>query len=175
MNVKTIAAGCLCALMLCACSPDADSMESRMADTRVLLDKYKENINQDGLKETLAGVEKNDAEAEWKLSGLMWKMFTRSADDTAKMIELENFWLRKAAEDGCPYAMLDLAERINGVIELQAEQREELARKGVELIEAKAEKTALDIGYLRNCYENGIGVEKNLDTAHQWALRICPY
>lgn len=173
--MKTIAAGCLWVLMLCACSPDADSMESRMADTRVLLDKYKENINQDGLKDTLAGVEKNDAVAEWKLSGLMWKMFTQSADDTATILELEDFWLRKAAEDGCPYAMLDLAERVNGVIELPAEQREELARKGVELIEAKAEKTALDIGYLRNCYENGIGVEKNLDTAHQWALRICPY
>lgn len=47
--------------MLCACSPDSDSMESRIADTMVLLDMDKEKLHQDGLKEILAGVDKGDA------------------------------------------------------------------------------------------------------------------
>lgn len=168
MNTKTKKlAWCLCALMLCGCSKDAASIEDRISDTREILEEHRGNINQEMLKATLAGAEKGDPESEWKLGGLMLMIFTYAGgdDDT---LELENFWFQKAAEDGCPYAMLDLAMRLNGVKELPEEKRAELARKGVQLIQAKAEKNEQDARYLSSCYANGYGVEKNLDTAYKW-------
>ena len=172
MNTKTKKlAWCLCALMLCGCSKDADSVEDRISDTREILEEHRDNINQEMLKATLAGAEKGDPESEWKLGGLMLMIFTyANGDDDA--LELENFWFQKAAEDGCPYAMLDLAMRLNGVKELPEEKRAELARKGVQLIEAKAEKNEQDARYLSSCYAEGNGVEKNLDTAYKWYVQF---
>ena len=157
--------------MLCGCSKDADSIEDRISDTMEILEDHRGNINQEMLKATLAGAEKGDPESEWKLGGLMLMIFTyANGDDDA--LELENFWFQKAAEDGCPYAMLDLAMRLNGVKELPEEKRAELARKGVQLIEAKAEKNEQDARYLSSCYANGYGVEKNLDTAYKWYVQF---
>lgn len=172
MNTKTKKlACCLCALMLCGCSKDADSIEDRISDTMEILEDHRGNINQEMLKATLAGAEKGDPESEWKLGGLMLMIFTyANGDDDA--LELENFWFQKAAEDGCPYAMLDLAMRLNGVKELPEEKRAELARKGVQLIEAKAEKNEQDARYLSSCYAEGTGVEKNLDTAYKWYVQF---
>ncbi len=172
MNTKTKKlAWCLCALMLCGCSKDAASIEDRISDTREILEDHRGNINQEMLKATLAGAEKGDPESEWKLGGLMHMIFTYvGGDDDA--LELENFWFQKAAEDGCPYAMLDLAMRLNGVKELPEEKRAELARKGVQLIEAKAEKNEQDARYLSSCYAEGTGVEKNLDTAYKWYVQF---
>ncbi|MCQ2371076.1 MAG: hypothetical protein MJ058_03355 [Akkermansia sp.] len=172
MNTKTKKlAWCLCALMLCGCSKDAASIEDRISDTREILEDHRGNINQEMLKATLAGAEKGDPESEWKLGGLMLMIFTYvGGDDDA--LELENFWFQKAAEDGCPYAMLDLAMRLNGVKELPEEKRAELARKGVQLIQAKAEKNEQDARYLSSCYAEGIGVEKDLDTAYKWYVQF---
>ena len=172
MNTKTKKlAWCLCALMLCGCSKDAASIEDRISDTREILEDHRGNINQEMLKATLAGAEKGDPESEWKLGGLMLMIFTyANGDDDA--LELENFWFQKAAEDGCPYAMLDLAMRLNGVKELPEEKRAELARKGAQLIEAKAEKNEQDARYLSSCYANGYGVEQNLDAAYKWYVQF---
>ena len=157
--------------MLCGCSKDADSIEDRISDTMEILEDHRDNINQEMFKATLAGAEKGDPESEWKLGGLMLMIFTyANGDDDA--LELENFWFQKAAEDGCPYAMLDLAMRLNGVKELPEEKRAELARKGVQLIEAKAEKNEQDARYLSSCYAEGTGVEKNLDTAYKWYVQF---
>lgn len=157
--------------MLCGCSKDASSIEDRISDTREILEDHRDNINQEMLKATLAGAEKGDPESEWKLGGLMLMIFTyANGDDDA--LELENFWFQKAAEDGCPYAMLDLAMRLNGVKERPEEKRAELARKGVQLIEAKAEKNEQDARYLSSCYAEGTGVEKNLDTAYKWYVQF---
>ena len=172
MNTKTKKlAWCLCALMLCGCSKEADSIEDRISDTMEILEDHRDNINQEMLKATLAGAEKGDPESEWKLGGLMLMIFTyANGDDDA--LELENFWFQKAAEDGCPYAMLDLAMRLNGVKELPEEKRAELARKGVQLIQAKAEKNEQDTRYLSSCYAEGTGVEKNLETAYKWYVQF---
>ena len=157
--------------MLCGCSKDADSIEDRISDTMEILEDHRGNINQEMLKATLAGAEKGDPESEWKLGGLMLMIFTYAGGDD-DVLELENFWFQKAAEDGCPYAMLDLAMRLNGVKELPEEKRADLARKGVQLIEAKAEKNEQDARYLSSCYANGYGVEKNLDTAYKWYVQF---
>ncbi len=162
---------CLCALMLCSCSKDAPSIDDRISDTREILADQKDNINQEMIQDILAGAKKGDPESEWKLGGLMLMIFTHvnGSDDA---LELENFWFQKAAEDGCPYAMLDLAMQLNGVKELPAEKRAELARKGVQLIEAKAEKNEQDARYLSSCYAEGIGVEKDLETAYKWYVQF---
>ena len=157
--------------MLCGCSKDAASIEDRISDTMEILEDHRGNINQEMLKATLAGAEKGDPESEWKLGGLMLMIFTYVGGDD-DVLELENFWFQKAAEDGCPYAMLDLAMRLNGVKELPEEKRADLARKGVQLIEAKAEKNEQDARYLSSCYANGYGVEKNLDTAYKWHVQF---
>ena len=172
MNTKTqITAWCLCALMLCGCSKEAASIEDRISDTMEILGDHQGNINQEMLKDTLASAKKGDPESEWKLGGLMLMIFTH-ADGADNVQELENFWFQKAAEDGSPYAMLDLAMQLNGTKELPAEKRAELARKGVQLIEAKAEKNEQDARYLSSCYAEGTGVEKNLDTAYKWYVQF---
>ena len=172
MNTKTqITAWCLCALMLCGCSKEATSIEDRISDTMEILGDHQGNINQEMLKDTLASAKKGDPESEWKLGGLMLMIFTH-ADGADNVQELENFWFQKAAEDGSPYAMLDLAMQLNGIKELPAEKRAELARKGVQLIEAKAEKNEQDARYLSSCYAEGTGVEKNLDTAYKWYVQF---
>ena len=172
MNTKTkITAWCLCALMLCSCSKEAAGIEDRISDTMEILGDHQGNINQEMLKATLAGAEKGDPESEWKLGGLMLMIFTYAGGDD-DVLELENFWFQKAAEDGCPYAMLDLAMQLNGVKELPAEKRAELARKGVQLIEEKAEKNEQDARYLSSCYAEGIGVEKDLETAYKWYVQF---
>lgn len=172
MNTKTqITAWCLCALMLCGCSKEAASIEDRISDTMEILGDHQGNINQEMLKDTLASAKKGDPESEWKLGGLMLMIFTH-ADGADNVQELENFWFQKAAEDGSPYAMLDLAMQLNGIKELPAEKRAELARKGVQLIEAKAEKNEQDARYLSSCYAEGTGVEKNLDTAYKWYVQF---
>ncbi len=172
MNTKTqITAWCLCALMLCGCSKEAASIEDRISDTMEILGDHQGNINQEMLKDTLASAKKGDPESEWKLGGLMLMIFTH-ADGADHVQELENFWFQKAAEDGSPYAMLDLAMQLNGIKELPAEKRAELARKGVQLIEAKAEKNEQDARYLSSCYAEGTGVEKNLDTAYKWYVQF---
>ena len=172
MNTKTqITAWCLCALMLCGCSKEAASIEDRISDTMEILGDHQGNINQEMLKDTLVSAKKGDPESEWKLGGLMLMIFTH-ADGADNVQELENFWFQKAAEDGSPYAMLDLAMQLNGIKELPAEKRAELARKGVQLIEAKAEKNEQDARYLSSCYAEGTGVEKNLDTAYKWYVQF---
>ena len=172
MNTKTKQlAWCLCALMLCGCSKDAAGIEDRISDTMEILEDHRDNINQEMLKATLADAEKGDPESEWKLGGLMLMVYSY-ADGDDDALELENFWFQKAAEDGCPYAMLDLSIRLNGVKELPEEKRAELARKGVQLIESKAEKNEQDARYLSSCYAEGTGVEKNLDTAYKWYVQF---
>ena len=172
MNTKTqITAWCLCALMLCGCSKEAASIEDRISDTMEILGDHQGNINQEMLKDTLASAKKGDPESEWKLGGLMLMIFTH-VNGSGDALELENFWFQKAAEDGSPYAMLDLAMQLNGIKELPAEKRAELARKGVQLIEAKAEKNEQDARYLSSCYAEGTGVEKNLDTAYKWYVQF---
>ena len=157
--------------MLCGCSKEAASIEDRISDTMEILGDHQGNINQEMLKDTLASAKKGDPESEWKLGGLMLMIFTH-ADGADNVQELENFWFQKAAEDGSPYAMLDLAMQLNGIKELPAEKRAELARKGVQLIEAKAEKNEQDARYLSSCYAEGTGVEKNLDTAYKWYVQF---
>ncbi len=172
MNTKTkITAWCLCALILCGCSKDAPGIDDRISDTREILADHKDNINQEIIQNILAGAEKGDPESEWKLGGLMLMIFSY-ADSNGDALELENFWFQKAAEDGCPYAMLDLAMQLNGIKELPAEKRAEFARKGVQLIEAKAEKNEQDARYLSSCYAEGTGVEKNLETAYKWYVQF---
>lgn len=143
------------------------ALEQRTAE---IIEYYKSRMLEEGARSNLAKAVEGDPVSEWKTGNLLLMAWTYSepSKESEEARQLGNAWLLKAAEDGCPYAMLDVAIQVNGVDELAPEKEDDLARKGAALLENKTDKDALDARYLSACYTSGIGVKQDIRIAHKW-------
>lgn len=142
--------------------------------TEEIIECYQGQMQEETVRSNLAKALEGDSLAEWKIGNLLLMAWTYSeaSKESEEARILGNAWLLKSAEDGCPYAMLDLATSMNGTDELAREKEDDLVRKGVALLKNKTDKDALDARYLSACYASGIGVKQDIRIAYKWYSRF---
>lgn len=165
MNKAHIASFLLLLSVLNGC--EQKNLEQRTAE---IIEYYQSQMQEETVRGNLAKAAEGDPVSEWKMGNLLLMAWTYSepSKESEEARQLGNAWLLKAAEDGCPYAMLDLAIQENGVDELAQEKEDDLARKGAALLENKTDKDALDARYLSACYTSGIGVKQDIRIGYKW-------
>lgn len=164
---KIIISSCIILLsVLSSCEQNNLSGSGLERRTAKIIESYQGQMQEETVRSNLAKAVEGDSLSEWKMGNFLLMAWTYSDAEEAR--QLGNAWLLRAAEDGCPYAMLDLATHVNGADELDREKEDDLAQKGVALLENKTDKDALDAHYLCECYASGIGVKQDIRTAYKW-------
>lgn len=162
INKINIAALLFFVSLYCCC----DQQHNLERRTEKIVKRYQHLMQVEAVRKNLAEAVQGNPQGEWQMGSLMLLTWTYTGDEEAR--QLGNAWLLQAVEDGDPYAMLDFVTHLNGVDELPEEKKEELARKGAELLKNKKEKDAYDARYLSCCYVSGIGVDSDVRVAYKW-------
>jgi len=140
---------------------------SPIADTESFFHGNKE------LSQKLNSAKQGDAYAAWTVAMGLFMMATYSQEpfdfDFEKAMKLSFYWMRYSAENGCPYAMLDL-----GCVDLEEslsdEEKKAWENEGFNLLMQKEIKNTLDYQYLSAAYRSGRGVEQDLVKAREYFI-----
>lgn len=138
---------------------------SPIADTESFFHGNKE------LSKNLNSAKQGDAYAAWTVAMALCMMGTHShvSFDFEKAMKLAFYWMRYSAENGCPYAMLDLGS-VDLEETLSIEEEKSWENKGVNLLMQKEIKNSLDYQYLSAAYRSGNGVGQDLVKAREYFI-----
>lgn len=123
------------------------------------------------LSKNLNSAKQGDAYAAWTVAVALCMMGTHSqvSFDFEKAMKLSFYWMRYSAENGCPYAMLDLGS-VDLEEPLSIEEVKSWENKGVNLLMQKEIKNSLDYRYLSAAYRSGNGVGQDLVKAREYFI-----
>ncbi len=168
--MKSIIAIIACALLLGSCKPDSPEEKSASLLSEVSTEVLPDRNN---IRVTLEKAQAGDAEGAWELGALFHLLATHMHIPHEEGMKLSLYWMQKAADGGCPMAMIDMGVFVlePATEEISEEQAEAYAAEGVRLLEAavrdgKAE--AIHYQYLSNCCLSGIGTSQDLSRAREY-------
>lgn len=141
-------------------------------ETRSILTLYHGANGSDYRDEIIQKALAGDSYASWQIATQLLNDWGRDPDILSEKNERArqygNLWMRLAAKQGSPLAMLDLAHSVNGLDEDHDVSKTEREQKGFQILLAKKNRQPAEIHYLACCYRFGWGTAQDLEKASFW-------